>query len=61
MLIRKRVKLRIILNLCEQQKLIDAEGSGGGEGVESEFDGGGAMGVPAAPVGAIGAGLVLMG
>lgn len=49
------------MNLCEQQKLIDAEGSGGGEGVESEVDGGGAMGVPAAPVGAIGAGLVLVG
>ncbi|THU56504.1 hypothetical protein C4D60_Mb11t17930 [Musa balbisiana] len=47
-------------DLGEERELLDAEGPGSGEGVESEVDGSGAMGVPAAAVAAIGAGFVLL-
>lgn len=40
--------------------MFDTEGSSGGEGVDGEIDGGGAMRVPAAPLAAVRAGLVFL-
>lgn len=47
------------MDLGDQGKLVNTEGPGGGQGVEREIDGGGAMGVAAASFAAIRAGLVL--
>lgn len=47
-------------NLGEKDELLDPEGSSGGECFEGEINGGGAMRVPAAPLPAIGARLVLL-
>lgn len=53
-------ELSVVADLGEQGELLNAEGAGGGEGVEGEVDGGGAMGVPAAAVAAIRPGLELL-
>lgn len=42
----------VIDYLGEEGELLDAEGARGGEGVEGEVDGGGAVGVPAAALAA---------